>query len=565
MIRVPNGDSPAFWPGAKTYPLDEFWIDRYEVTNREFQAFVNDGGYEKEDYWKGPFIEKGRKLSRKEAMAKFKDQTGMPGPAFWKYGKFPAGEDDLPVGGVSWYEASAFAAYKGKVLPTLHHWGYAAGFAADASIFSDVPGHSNFGGDRPKPVTDNRGLTAYGAYDMAGNVREWCSNGLGEERYTEGGGFGDLPDMFGGFYRASPFERKANYGFRGAKYSREPSQDVLQDVNWQTHDYSRDVPVGDKEFAVIWSTYDYKRRPGLKNHIAIDPEDTPDWTHEIVSFNPGYGNVPMTAHLYLPKGWKRPYQTVIFFPEAWAIMLNNSRRLDPTYVGFLLKSGRAVLRPVFDGTYERFADPPPDNLAEVFTEHWVYDLGSSIDFLETRPEIDASKIAYYGFSLGAMEAPLFAVVEDRLKTLILLSGGLDPDAPPRVNAKNFAPRVRIPVLMINDRDDFGTTEASRRMFELLGTKNKEHPSIEGAHAPAHLEDVAKLVGDWLDRQFGPVARQRAESSPTVPMPVATPPEGVEAYLQRPWIAGVVVLLFAGVAAIAVRFRGQASRARARSR
>ena len=59
-------------------------------------------------------------------MALFKDSTGRPGPATWVAGEYPAGQDDYPVTGVSWFEAAAYAEFAGKQLPTIYHWLVAA-------------------------------------------------------------------------------------------------------------------------------------------------------------------------------------------------------------------------------------------------------------------------------------------------------------------------------------------------------------------------------------------------------------------------------------------------------
>ena len=60
--------------------LPEYWIDATEVTNRQFKAFVDAGGYQRREYWTQPFVEGGRELTWEEAMARFRDTTGRPGP-----------------------------------------------------------------------------------------------------------------------------------------------------------------------------------------------------------------------------------------------------------------------------------------------------------------------------------------------------------------------------------------------------------------------------------------------------------------------------------------------------
>ena len=94
-------------------------MDTYEVTNREFRKFVEGGGYQKPEYWKQPFVKDGKPLSWQQAMEEFRDATRRFGPASWQFGTYPEGTAAMPVGGVSWYEAAAYAEFAGKSLPTI--------------------------------------------------------------------------------------------------------------------------------------------------------------------------------------------------------------------------------------------------------------------------------------------------------------------------------------------------------------------------------------------------------------------------------------------------------------
>ena len=98
MVLVPGADSLGGVIGiaAVEGPHDPYFIDRYEVTNRQFKQFVDQGGYQKREYWKTPFVRDGKPVSWDEAMAVFRDTTGRPGPSTWEGGTFPTGNDDLP-------------------------------------------------------------------------------------------------------------------------------------------------------------------------------------------------------------------------------------------------------------------------------------------------------------------------------------------------------------------------------------------------------------------------------------------------------------------------------------
>ena len=81
-------------------------------------------------YWKQPFIRNGRTLPWRDAVQEFRDATNRPGPAGWQLGTYPEGMGDLPVGGISWYEAMAYAEFAGKSLPTVYEWFAAAAIAS---------------------------------------------------------------------------------------------------------------------------------------------------------------------------------------------------------------------------------------------------------------------------------------------------------------------------------------------------------------------------------------------------------------------------------------------------
>ena len=74
---------------APPLALPAFWMDRFEVTNRQFKEFVDGGGYRKPEYWKQPFVKGGQIFPWQQAIAEFRDLTGRPGPATWQLGAYP--------------------------------------------------------------------------------------------------------------------------------------------------------------------------------------------------------------------------------------------------------------------------------------------------------------------------------------------------------------------------------------------------------------------------------------------------------------------------------------------
>ena len=131
MVYVDGGywsDYASFigWVGPYRFP--PYYIDRSEVSNREFQNFVDHGGYQKQEYWPAVLQKNGQPLIWSDAMQLFRDTTDRPGPATWAGGHYPEGKGNFPVSGVSWYEAAAYAAFAGKSLPVMGQWYQTADF-----------------------------------------------------------------------------------------------------------------------------------------------------------------------------------------------------------------------------------------------------------------------------------------------------------------------------------------------------------------------------------------------------------------------------------------------------
>jgi pimeloyl-ACP methyl ester carboxylesterase len=132
----------------------------------------------------------------------------------------------------------------------------------------------------------------------------------------------------------------------------------------------------------------------------------------------------------------------------------------------------------------------------------------TIDYLETRPDIDTSRVAYYGASWGGYLGGLMPAVEPRFKAVVLLVAGLEYQrGQPEVEPINFLPRITIPVLMLNGQYDhyFPVETAQRPMFRLLGTPpdRKRQVIVEGGHFVPRTQLVRETLA-WLDKYLGPV-------------------------------------------------------------
>lgn len=162
---------------AHTVWLDGFWIGKHEITNAQYRAFVDAGGYANGAWWSEEGWNWLQKSKRKQ-------------PSFWTKAQWNG--DDYPVVGVTWYEADAFARWAGMRLPTEAEWEKAArgtdgrwwpwGNEWDAARTNSE--ESALG--RTTPVGSYpAGASPYGALDMAGNVSEWCSDWRVDDYYKE--------------------------------------------------------------------------------------------------------------------------------------------------------------------------------------------------------------------------------------------------------------------------------------------------------------------------------------------------------------------------------------------
>ena len=506
-----------------------FRIDRHEVTNEEFQAFVDSGGYEDPEYWQDLDFElDDRALSFEEAMDRFRDQTGRPGPAGWTGGAFPAGEADHPVRGVSWFEAMAYARFRGRSLPTIHQWSAAAIFPPKEEVTLDHPqemmngrfrgamlAHSNFAGKETMPVGSRRNPGPFGTYDLPGNVREWCWNATSEtpdaNRYILGGSFADPSYLFSYGIALSPWDRSAANGFR---LSSSAETEELAALREPVPPPGREAiaEISDEIFEIYRAFYDYDRTP-LNATTDRVQDDSPYWTRETVSFDAAYGDERVIAHLFLPKNVDPPYQPIIYFPGSSATRADAKDDLQMLVTEYLIHSGRALIYPIIHGTHERYIGLEttwPDETT-AYSEHvkrWIQDIRRTLDYAETREDLDTDRIGYYGWSWGGWNGPIVMALDDRVKAGVYISGGIPPTlARPEASSASFASRVSAPVLMISGRHDVlrPVETFQKPMFESLGTapEHKRHAILEGGHFPA-INQLRRETLAWFDKYLGPV-------------------------------------------------------------
>jgi eukaryotic-like serine/threonine-protein kinase len=521
MVRVDGGKyKPTIWyfRGYPEVDLDAFLIDRFETTNRQYQAFVDAGGYKDKRYWKYEFAFQGMTLSWDEAVARFTDKTGRSGPSTWELGHFPEGQEEYPVSGISWFEAAAYAEFAGKRLPTVYQWNKAAGIedlasisSANTSMIEPVIANSNFGGSGPAPAGRFRGLSPYGAFDMAGNVREWIWNSTPGGRLILGGSWG-TPEylFFEAPEQASPFNREPINGARCVKVlgDRPLPAATTAEVPSSKPVAAFPKPVSDDIFRIYARYYAYDKGPLNAVEETLDAS-SPYYIRQRVTFNAAYGGERVIAYLFRPRNAKPPFQTVLIFPGSGAFAVKSIDEYASINIGMFTRSGRAVVFPIYKGTFER--PRMDDSTPTLWRDHTIMvykDLARTLDYLETRPEFDHERVAYFGLSWGASIAPIIGALEKRIKLFILEGGGLDQQSLPEIAPVNFAPRHTAPTVIINGRYDVTSPAetSAKPLLELLGTpkRNKALILFDGGHVPPLDSTLKKQMLDCLDRYLGPV-------------------------------------------------------------
>ena len=516
MVRVTpqNYFKSLFIPGYEgmpEFPLNDYWIDQYEVRNRQFKEFVDQGGYQKREYWKYDFIRDGKRLTWEQAMALFRDATGRPGPKDWVAGEYPKGHDDYPVTGISWYEAAAYAEFAGKSLPTIYHWNRAAG----PFLASVIVPASNFGSAGILPVGSKPDVGPWGTYDMAGNVKEWIwTEAEDGKRYVLGGAWDEPNYMFIDPDAQSPFLRAADIGFRCVKYidANALNRQVFAAMPTPRRDLTKEKPVSNQIFEAYKGIYSYDKTPLDARVEPVDSKDE-DWTIQKITYWAPYGHEQAISYLFLPKNRKPPYQVVLFFPGSGALSLRHFAVQTSASLDAIVRSGRAVLYPVYKSTYERGDGMESDSAdtSSNWRDHvvmWVKDASRAIDYAQTRPDLDHDKIAYYGYSWGAVMGAIVPAVDQRIKAVIIALGGLNYEKSlPEVEIINFLPHVKQPVLMLNGHYDFFFPEQTTQVpfYNLLGSPKdqKKRMVYDTGHAVPRNELIKETL-DWLDLYLGPI-------------------------------------------------------------
>ena len=489
--------------------LDDYFIDKYEVSNEQYRAFVAAGGY------------------RSSALQRFTDRSGMAGPRDWTGQEYPQGRGRYPVTDVSWLEASAYCAAAGKRLPTVFEWEKAArnGVTAPGEGVMMPWGYvrpgdatslrANFGGSGTAPVDAYPfGISTYGAYNMAGNVKEWTANPLQDGYGVTGGSWEDPIYLYSTYGALGAGASSRSLGFRCARVAGAvaPGHDqgaFRIPLETRTPHY---IPVSAAVFRTLLEHYRYDSRP-LEASV-LQTVETPDWVRHKIRYVALEGDTAL-AYLYLPRQAAAPFQTMVYVCSSAAFTQVRTVPEEVEWaVGPNIRAGRAVLAIVFKGMAERGYGPgwePPAPISVRFRDLMVLhatELRRGVDYLATRDDIDMRRLAYVGMSWGAGSRLVLAAVDQRFGAVVLIGGGIDervqPTLPEASNI-NFAPYIRPPKLLLNGGDDEEHPWLTRALplWNLLQEPKQLVLVPGGGHMPP-LEARVPAINRFLDQVLGPV-------------------------------------------------------------
>lgn len=162
------------------FETEPFLLARACITNSQYQKFVDIGAYEELELWPEELW---------PHLIGFQDQTGKPGPRFWRGGRHDPSRADHPVVGVCYYEADCYARWAGFRLPTEAEWQMAASWRirSSAHVFRRYPWGDALDARRCNIWATGRGSTVpvesyseggapNGVLQLIGNVWEWTGS-----------------------------------------------------------------------------------------------------------------------------------------------------------------------------------------------------------------------------------------------------------------------------------------------------------------------------------------------------------------------------------------------------
>ena len=281
--------------------------------------------------------------------------TGRSGPATWELGSYPEGQADFPVGGISWFEAAAYAEFAGKSLPTRLSLVSRVGRRRD--LLATSCGSATSTARARCRRASAQGLGPWGTLDMAGNVKEWCANagdGDRSRRYILGGGWNEPSYRFTEPDAQNPWERATDVRRAACEEPRARRRRRGVPVGRVNRDPKSVVPVSDELFDVYRRFYAYDRTPleCARRVRSTTARRTGARRRSASPRHTARARFPRTCSCRRTRS--RHTRRSCSFPSAYArdVAVEPTTSTCATF-DFIVRSGRALMYPVYQGTFER--------------------------------------------------------------------------------------------------------------------------------------------------------------------------------------------------------------------
>ena len=493
--------------------LNSFSISNNEVSNKEYQKFVDSDGYENQRYWDFP-LQVGDKIYDFNSSIKlFVDKYGKLGPSNWSYGKYPTGLGNHPVTGISWFEARAFARFSNLSLPNIYQWLYASGIPDNWSVVDlSVTRGSNYNSTQTREV-DNKNGSYNGLNNIGGNVKEWTlnPNGDNKDKYSIlGGSFKEAPYTFNNYYSKSPFDRSIGNGIRLSKNLTKNQSKLDNDVIPEfQRDFDKIDDVSDEVFEVYKSQFEYNE-PLVAKTINLDNFQE-GYTAQKFEIETAYeSDEKLHGYIVFSNKFKGKYDPVIVYPNAGSIG-NNTDSDFPGFSGLkhLVDEGYAIIHPIYYNTFsrEKTINTFWANESEDYKNTIIKigkDYKKSLDYIESRNDFNFDSMSYFGYSWGSTTSNYLLAIDDRIKSAVLCVGGLMiQKSKKEIEAHYYVRRIKTPILHIVGKEDgiFGYEENYKPWKKLIGTSSEKLKTIELENVGHGLpwDTIIKHQSNWIKR------------------------------------------------------------------
>ena len=490
-----------------------FSISKNEVSNSEYQKFIDDGGYDNPKYWDFPFKIGDKIYDFNSTIKQFTDRYGKSGPANWSYGKYPSGLDNHPVTGISWFEARAFANYSKLSLPNLYQWLYSSGVSSFV-VNTDVVNNSNFNSTQTREISNENGSFNY-LNNIAGNVKEWVSNsnGLNNEKFSLlGGSYLEYSYTFNNYYSISPLDRSIGNGMRLAKtLSNELSHLDEKIIPEYKRDVTKITDISDEVFGVYRSQFEYKDIPLNSKTINIENFDDGYNAQKFEIKTTYQSDENLFGYIVYSNKIKDKYDPIIVYPSAGAIVSDNDYLMPKELLSgykYLIDEGYAIIHPIYHNTYSRnktyntFTPDESENYKNTIIKIGQ-DYKRSLDYIESRNDFNFENLSYYGYSWGSTTSNYLLAIDNRIKSAFICAGGLMAQKSKKeIEAHYYIRRIKTPIFHIVGKLDgiFGP-ETYKPWKKLIGTPKKDLRTIEydeyGHGIPK--DTIIKYHSNWIKK------------------------------------------------------------------